>query len=176
MTSCDEMIDRMPDLALGQAPLPADFEAHLAGCVSCRLNWPVVQAGSLIGAPVAGTIDPDRIARQVVARLAAARQADRWRRGWTWGTVLAAAAALFLVVYTGRNPSYPTPPLPDREGASVASFAVPVSGLDDLNASELQALYDQLDGSLEGSATVAAPHLEELSPDEMQQVLNSLEG
>ncbi|MEO8030276.1 MAG: hypothetical protein ABI765_05475 [Gemmatimonadota bacterium] len=176
MNRCDEMLDRMPDLALGRMPIPADFEAHLAGCQSCRLNWQVTRAGSLLGAPAAASIDPDRIAGQVVARLAVARQADRRWRGWAWGTVMAAAAALSLVVYTGHDSGTSTTLPPVTADRSVASFEVPVSGLDDLDATELQTVYEQLDGSLEGSATVATPHLEELSPDEMQQVLNSLEG
>lgn len=182
MNNCDEWLDRMPGLAAGSRDLTPEFSAHLEGCAECRANWQVIQAGARVGARAAATIDPERMARTVVARLADARAADQRRRYWTWGTLLAAAAALTLVVYTGKHDltshqaaQGQVQPV-ETQTASTTEFAVPVSGLEDLDDGQLQTLYDQLDGALSAQGSVGAPHLEELSPDEMEQVLNSLEG
>jgi hypothetical protein len=53
---------------------------------------------------------------------------------------------------------------------------VPLAELNDLDTAELQAIDDQLDGALGAGASVSTPHLEELTPDEMQRILTSLES
>jgi anti-sigma factor RsiW len=177
MTNCDDVTDRMVEFARADAALPGDFTDHLEQCESCRTNWRIIQAGAAVGSSAAAAIDSDRVARTVLSRLSAARIADRRRRRyWSWGGLMTAAAALFLVVYTGRRPGGQSTVGTTGSSAAAGAFVVPVSGLDDLDASELQSVYDQLDGALSGKASVAAPHLEDLSPDEMEQVLNSLEG
>lgn len=174
MMDCDALLDLMPERASGRIDWPEGAEAHLTGCVECRRSWAVIQAGSRLGAAAAIGVDGDRIGRLVLARLAEARIHDRRRRGWTWGTLLAAAAALLLVVYPGRVPSNGTAPVAGVAGAS--SFSVPLLELQDLDASELKTIDDQLDGALSAGGSVGAPHLEELTPDEMQRVLNSMES
>lgn len=176
MNDCDATVDRMTEFSATGRDLPGDVAAHLATCESCRANWRLLRASARVGASTAASIDSDRMAEAVVSRLVAARRTDRTRRYWTWGGVMAAAAAIMLVVYTGRRPDQFGQQTASTITASSGNFEVPVSGLDDLDTSELQAVYDQLDGALAGHGSVAAPHLEELSPDEMEQVLNSLEG
>ena len=177
MTNCDDLTDRMVEFARAGVNLPGELNDHLDQCESCRANWRVLRAGAVLGSSAAATIDADRVTQTVVARLSAARIADRRRRRyWSWGGLMTAAAALLLVVYTGRRTGSQPPTGTTARPGAAGSFVVPVSGLDDLDTSELQSVYDQLDGALSGKASVAAPHLEELSPDEMEQVLNSLEG
>lgn len=177
MMDCDALLDLMPDRAAGKVAWPAGAEAHLASCDECRRNWELVQAGARVGAQAAAQIDPDRVSRLVLARLAEARKTDRRRKGWTWGTLLAAAAAMFLVIYSGHRPESGGPASPPVASAPAGdTFSVPLSGLDDLDVTELKTVYDQLDGALGGGGSAATPHLEELTPDEMQQVLNSMEG
>jgi len=171
---CDALVDLMPDLAAGRIKWPADAEAHLPNCVECRRSWAVIQAGARVGADAAARINPDQIGGIVFARLAEARRQDRRRKGWVWGTLLAAAAAVLLVVLPPRRQA--------PAGSAVASvagittFTVPVHELEDLDDAELQKLDDQLDGALGAGVSVGAPHLEELTPEEMQRVLNSMES
>jgi anti-sigma factor RsiW len=174
---CDALLDLMPDRAAGRAGWPEGAEAHLAACAECRRSWELIEAGSRVGAQAAARIDPDRISLAVMTRLAQAQRSDRRRMGWTWGTLLAAAAAIFLVMYPGPGrdrADQDTVPVAVASGAG--TFSVPVAELHDLDAAELQAIDDQLDGALSAGASVAAPHIEELTPDEMQQVLTSMES
>jgi hypothetical protein len=172
---CDALLDLMPDRAAGRAVWPEGADVHLEVCAECRRNWELIQAGSRVGAQAASRIDPDRISALLVTRLAEARRSDRRRKGWTWGTLLAAAAAILMVVYPGRSPVDPgTVPLPVISGAGTLS--VPLAELNDLDAAELQVIDDQLDGALSAGASVSTPHLEELTPDEMQRILTSLES
>jgi len=165
MMNCDEAIERMVDLAQhGQGP-SGELALHMAACPECRSNWQVIRAGAAIGQGAAASIDPDRLAGSLLARLSGARRAERRRRGWTLGGVAAAAAAILLAVIPAkRSPTGTATPITTNP-AMTATFVVPVSGLDDLDTTELQTVYDQLDGALSGSGSVAAPH-----------VLNSLEG
>jgi len=171
---CETMLDLMPERAAGRTEWPGGAEAHLAACEDCRRTWDLIQAGARVGAAAANRIDTDRIGRAVLARLTEARVHDRRRRGWTWGTLLAAAAAVLLVVYPGRRAPRVIAPVAGVTAPS--SFSVPLLELEDLDASELETVDDQLDGALSAGGSVGAPHLEELTPDEMQRVLNSMES
>ncbi|HKV74822.1 MAG TPA: hypothetical protein VJN95_09915 [Gemmatimonadales bacterium] len=174
MMDCDTLVDLMPDRAAGRIAWPDGAEAHLEACEECRRSWTLIQAGPRIGAAAAARIDAEQVGGIVFRRLAEARRQDRRRRGWTWGTLLAAAAALLLMVLPGRRHSLASPAVA-ATGAGT-TFSVPVHELEDLDVGELQTLDDQLDGALSASVSVGAPHLEELTPEEMQRVLNSMES
>ena len=49
MTSCTQLSDRMPEVALGLARWTADDERHLAGCADCRSEWAIVSTASRLG-------------------------------------------------------------------------------------------------------------------------------
>jgi anti-sigma factor RsiW len=172
MMDCDGLLDLMPERAAGRIDWPEGAEAHLANCEECRRSWALIRAAARVGTAAADRTDSERIGRSVLARLAEARAQNRRRKGWTWGTLLAAAAAVLLVVYPGRHPNRVAAPV--AVVSATTSFSVPLLELQDLDATELQAVDDQLDGALSASGSVGAPHLEELTPDEMQRVLNSM--
>lgn len=94
----DERLDGRLD-----APAAAAFDAHLAGCASCRAAWAeYAGAWRLLQQlpayePSAGFVE--RTLRQLDAPAAAPQPA--WWSAWRWGALTTAAAAVLLAVWAG---------------------------------------------------------------------------
>lgn len=176
MNECAALVDLMPMVAAGRAAWPTGAEAHLRECADCRAAWRIIGAAARLGGEVPEGIDFDTVGVQVSRRLRAARSADRRRRGLGGISLLAAAAAIALMVWRGHPATVPSGPGAGTPTPEAGAFVIPVSGLDDLDTAQLQAIYQQLDGPLGAGGSVGGPGLEELSPEEMSQVLSTYQG
>lgn len=201
MTTCTQLSDRMPEVALGRADWTADDERHLAGCADCRAEWGIVTAASRLGAGLA-PVEPERTAMLVTDRIRRERARARPQR-LAFLAGLAAAAVLALAVWTGRGsrgtvpagPPLPTPapvattPALPRDSSiptepeprlaqgprAAPAIELPMPELDSLPAEALDSMLQTLDEPLVHVGS------DDLSPDEsgdreLAQVLAGLEG
>jgi hypothetical protein len=170
MIECHQLSDRMPAVAYGTTRWEPAEAAHLESCASCRKEWELVRAAASLGAG----LDTGHVAQAVLRRLREApapQPIAGIRRVGRWALALASAAAIVLAVLLAR---------PHRT-APVSAVAVPVAGsmleeLDELTAPELESVLESFSPAVE-----ALPHLErspigDLKPQELEQVLRSLEG
>jgi len=172
MTLCEQLSDRMPAVAHGQAVWSAEEQAHLAGCADCRAEWDLVSAASRLGLDVADGIDAHHVTERVLGRLRAERRRRGWQIGWAAGG-LAAAAAVAIAVWPGRLSRQ----VPPSVAVPVAAAALPLPELDSLGTPELQAVLDSLDGSLGTTVQgVDTGDLDDLDAHELQHVLDGMEG
>ena len=166
MTSCEEMLDRMPAVALGAAQWTEEEAQHLAGCASCQAEFSLVQGAKTLGSQAAA-LDVERLGVAVLARLRPERRTSRWRRaGWVTG--LAAAAAVVLVVW-GRGPHKTGGPVHE-------AFRIPVAELDSLDNRELESVLEDLDAPLGDGSLNGSSGLGDLDDGQLERVLRSLEG
>lgn len=160
MNDCHELFERMPAVARGEAVWTAAEAAHLAGCAACRADFAVVRAGVSAGHPV--VLDVDRLAANVLDRL----RTEPGRppvRPWRWVTGLAAAAAVLVLLLLPRDSSNAPAP-PD------APVAAHLPGLDGLGAEELAEVLETLDTRWTDVPTIDAPSLDDLDPQELEQL------
>jgi len=172
MTDCEAIQDRIPLVANGLAEWGAAEAAHLAACAACGAEWRIVAAARRLGDAAAQRIDPDRVHRAVLLRLASERRAARWRRGG-WLAGLAAAAVLVLMVRVGSRQASAGP---DTTPSATVVLHVPLAELEALNAEELESVLDGLDEPLGAGAAPDAPRLGDLDDHQLERVLRSLEG
>ncbi len=173
MIECDVMQDRMPAVARGEREWTDVEASHLAGCADCALEWRLVLAGASLHAGV--TIDADRIAEQVLARLRAepATVSAIRRIPWRGGAIgLLAAAASLLIVFGA--PRLNGPGVGGASDTAFLAIAPDLSGLDD------QQLETVLKGIEPGPTEVVAPndgmHLEDLTDAQLEKLLHSMGG
>lgn len=172
MTICEQLSDRMPAVAHGQAGWSAEEQAHLAGCADCRAEWDLVSAASRLGLDVAAGLDAYHVSQRVIGRLKAERGRRGRQIGWAVGG-LAAAAAVAIAVWPGRPGRHVSPSV----AVPVAAAALPLPELDSLRTPELQAVLDSLDGSLGSTVQgVDTGDLDDLDAHELQHVLDGMEG
>ena len=173
MSDCSWLSDRMPAVALGRAEWTEEETRHLSGCPSCQGEWELVRLSSRLGQDVAAKLDAGSTTRAVVQRLERARQQDRLRRqSWTFA-VLATAAAIAAVVWTGRPITRPVAPLAGSVVA--ASLLIPLPELDNLDPAELNTVLQTIDEPLVGGPT-DTPGSAALDDDDLDGVLNIWEG
>ena len=112
MSTCAELSERMPEVALGRSAWTEAERTHLAACGECRAEWSVVRAGSRLGADLP-TLDAGASAARVLLRLRHEQSRERARRRvGVWAVAgLAAAAAVALAVWTGRGQGGVVPPV-----------------------------------------------------------------
>ena len=166
MTSCEEMLERMPVVALGEAQWTEEEAKHLAGCASCQAEWSLIQRAVAIGGR-GPPLDLEQTGAAVLKRLRAERRERRLRRvGLLTGLV--AAAAVALVVWT-RVP-HPT----QRTGPE--AFRIPVAELDSLDNGELESVLQDLDAPLGAGTLNSTPGLGDLDDVQLERLLRSLEG
>jgi hypothetical protein len=154
-------------VAHGRADWTGEEARHLQTCPSCAAEWRVVVAAAGLGAAAAQRLDASRLGTAVLRRLRAQR---RWRRTAWLG--MAAAAAVGLVLWLDR-------PTDDRLATTTEArleFHLPMVELESLDADQLQAVLDDLDGPLGATAAPDAPVLDDLEDQELEHVLRSLEG
>lgn len=169
MTICEQLSERMPAVALGQAAWSDTERAHLAECAECQAEWALLAEASRLGLDVAAGIDAHHVTERVLGRLRVEGGRARVRRvGWMLGG-LAAAAALVLAVWPART----------HPGAIAPAVAeeMPLPELDSLGTPELQAVLDSLDTPLGTTVQgVDTGDLDDLDARELQHVLDGLEG
>jgi hypothetical protein len=175
MNECEAMLDIMPAVAAGRATWPTGGESHLRGCQDCQAAWRVIEAGHLLGGDATQLIDFGAMSAALQGRVVAARRRHR-QRSIGAVTLLAAAAAVALVVWRGHPGAAPAGGSGVNPTPEARAFVIPVSGLEELDTPQLQAIYQDLGVPLGAGGTADAPALDELSPDEMSQVLSSYQG
>lgn len=165
MTICEELSERMPAVARGEAHWDATALAHLAVCRECAAEWRVVSAVAALGR-AAPAIDPEAVGRLVLRRLAASGGRRRRARRWLGAvTGLAAAAAIVLMLWS-----------PTRRVVSEPEAPVFLPELDSLTAVQLESVLGSVDRPLGTVRTLDAPGLSGLSDDQLADVLQSMEG
>lgn len=165
---CHALRERLPELAARGAEPSAAEAAHLAACEECREEWRLVRAVGALGLSGAGRVDPDRVAARVLERLSAAKagRGGRARRWWGLG-VVAAAAAIALLVWSGGGPTEP---------ATQAPVVEVLPELDRLETAELTTILETFAGPVGDVPTIEVPGLDELNADELERVLDTWEG
>lgn len=172
MTICEQLSERMPAVAHGDAAWSTEEQAHLAACSDCRAEWDLVSAASGLGLDVAEGLDAHHVTERVLGRLRAERTRRGRRIAWAVGG-LAAAAALALAVWPGRSARHGTAPV----AAPLATAGFPLPELDSLGTPDLQVVLDSLDGSLGSTVQgVDTGDLDDLNADELQHMLDGMEG
>ena len=178
MDLCDILSDKMPRVANGELEWTAKEAAHLAGCRECAAEWRLTEQARRLGDRVTAAIDPVQLSAGVLAGVVARRRRDRWSRG-AWFTTLAAAAAIAIVVWTGRNqggPSVAVGPDSNPTVTPAAGFHLPLAELESLDSDQLQAVLDGLDAPVGEVAPGPAPSFGDLDDHQLERVLRSLEG
>lgn len=164
--TCHDLSDRMPSVARGESAWSPAEASHLDACADCRAEWAVVRMGVGVAADVG--VDPDRLAAAVVERLRREPVRRRpSRRVWLVG--LAAAAAIAFLVWP-RGAPVPASVVPADE-----PYAVHLPGLDGLGEEGLHEMLESLDPRWTDTPTIDAPSLEDLDPQELEQVQRSWE-
>jgi hypothetical protein len=166
MTSCEEMLERMPAIALGEGQWTEEEATHLAGCPSCQAEWSLIRSAATVGSQ-APALDLDKTSAAVVQRLRVERREKRFRRAGLL-TGLAAAAAVALVVWS-RVPHRAERTVPE-------AFRIPVAELDSLDNGELQSVLQDLDAPLGTGTLNNTPGLGDLDDVQLERLLRSLEG
>ena len=175
MSDCEQLSDRMPVVALGQAGWTPDEIRHLSECESCRREWKLVQLASRLGEEAGRSLQPTAIAAGVLRRLDRDREDGRRRRRvWSFAG-LAAAAAVVAALWTGGLQDGPSRVQP--VGTAVAGrLSIPLPELEDLEPAELDSVLQTMDESAISGSTGDDPALGDLNTDELERVLNSWEG
>ena len=164
--TCHDLSDRMPAVARGEASWSPAEAAHLASCADCRAEWAVVTLGAGVARDV--RVDGDRLAAMVVDRLRREPAARRPSRR-LWLTGLAAAAVVAVLLWP--RAATVTAPVPQAD----EPYAVHLPGLDGLGEEGLHEMLESLDPRWTETPTIDAPSLEDLDPQELEQVQRSWE-
>jgi anti-sigma factor RsiW len=163
--NCDEVLERLPELARGQGELQGpEVFAHLESCTNCREEWEMVSLLMEAGAaPVPSTLEARLKAavRADVERAADRRPVRRARSVPTWR--LAAAAGIVLAIATpilvDRMADGPVGTLNETEVTAALGDRLPSPWLDD-----------------EEGLVAGAPVLDGLSDEALEQLLEEMGG
>lgn len=188
MTACERLSDRMAEVVAGGEWSAAEV-AHLAGCADCTAEWRIIRGTAALGAAFTLRREPAAIARAVLDRVAEAKRAERRRNGIVRraaGTAAAASIVLAAWVTLHRPHAAPTIPIANgrpvavpgtvRAPDSAATLTLDIAELDGLSTAELKDLLDRMDVPLSTGRTVDPSRAGDLTHDELERVLRSLEG
>lgn len=164
MTDCERLSERMPEVALGRARWSAADEAHLAACAECRAEWELVRAAQRLAAGAPPLPDEAAIAAAVLRRL----REPAGRRAWGRPAAVAAAAAIALALWAGAGP--------DGQPRGTATVETGAAALDPVEVAELDSLLGETAQPVAGWYMLDSPTLGELSEEELERVLVTLEG
>lgn len=170
MIECEELGDRMPDVAHGRATWSLAELEHLDSCTKCRGEWELVQSAVALASDQEYALH--HVASTALARLRAeSRVAPVRRLPWRAGVVGVLAIAATILLVLGLRQQRP----PAIAGARVESVAI-VPGLHGLDDSDLVTVLQSMGPSAADAAPGLVPHLEDLTDSELEQLLRSEEG
>lgn len=174
---CEMLSEKMPAVAHGEASWTAEESAHLSTCFACAAEWRLIQRAAHLGDAAAAGLDTSALSASIMAQVSRRGRRDRFTRN-AWFTGLAAAAAIALVVYTGRGPrQVPVGPVDSAVSAQTdMSFHLPLSELEALDSDQLQSVLDGLDAPVGEVSPDPAPSIGDLDDNQLERVLRSLEG
>jgi hypothetical protein len=160
----------------GQGDWDPAERRHLAECADCGAEWKVVSAAHAAGDRHRTPVNVEAIVGQLHRRLASGEAAPRESMGggrWVgravrWGALLAAAVLLMVWLGIRRAP-------PSRQPPAVAAAPFVLHELDSLTPGELQRVLETV-GSAVPTVGGAEPLMGELSTEELETILHSLEG
>lgn len=167
----NHLTDRMPEVARGTASWTPAEAAHLAACADCAAEWRVLR--SVVGSASAVVVDAERIATGVLDRLRVDSSvvSIASRRPWTRVVIGLAAAASVALAVAVWQPWQDTPELavaPTREPTMLPE-------LDALFEAELEVVLATLEPEpIEPIGAV--PRMGDLTDDELEQLLEEVEG
>ena len=166
----EHLTDRMPDVRHARDAWTAGDHQHLAACVECAAEWRVVSI--VRNADALTAADADVIAESVLDRLRTSNDVIPLRRHSTWRRALVglAAAASIAVAFLAW------PEASTEEQAFVPSReATMLPELDELLDAELEVVLATVqDEAVDPFGTV--PTFSELTDDELEQLLEEVEG
>ncbi len=170
MTRCEQLSERMPDVAAGKAAWTADESRHLATCDLCREELDLVRATAALGRGVERALNIDRIAAGALERLRT--PVDRPASARRWAPVALIAAAAVLALFVWPTALVNTTAAPDAADELVIRLPV----LDSLSAGQLEQVFEGIDAPLSTITPGPDARLDDLSTGELERVLRSLEG
>lgn len=177
MSTCAELSERMPDVALGRSTWTEAERAHLAACSECRAEWSVVCAGSRLGADLQ-PVDVGASAARVLLRLRHTQARERARRRvGVWAVAgLAAAAAVVLAVWTGRGQGGSVPPVDSTSRVPVpVATPSPAAAQDTSRPSSSRPSAVATGPSPAGASELPIPELDGLDADALDSLLRVLD-
>ncbi len=161
----EHLTDRMPEVANRRARWSSAEERHLAVCADCRREWQVVTA---IGSREAA-VNVDRVVAGVLAGLRETPRVVPLRRRWRPMALAAAAAAVLAVGLWSTGSVDPAVP-------ATAEAPTWFPELDALLESELEVVLASIEPTPEYTPIGDVPRLGDLTDDELEQLLDDVEG
>jgi hypothetical protein len=170
----EHLTDRMPEVANQRARWSSTEERHLAACADCRREWQVVTAI----ATAEPAVNVDRVVTGVLAglretpRVLPLRDTARvlpLSRRWRPMALAAAAAAVLAVGLWGTRSDEAAVP-------AVAEAPTLFPELDALLESELEVVLASIEPTPEYTPIGDVPRLGDLTDDELEQLLDDVEG
>lgn len=178
MTACTLLSDRMPGVVAGRSRWTADEERHLAGCADCRAEWGLVSAVARLGDEYQAP-DPSATAAAIVERLRTDRSGHHGRRAVWVSAVLAAAAVVALVVWSGIGRPHPVRPVSPPAVALQSSGATdgfPLPELDSLSTEALDSMLHVLDEPVARADAWELPDLGDGGDQMLERAITGREG
>lgn len=176
---CEQLSDRMPEVAAGAARWSPAEQEHLATCTACRDEWALVQATVRLDFRPDNVVAADELAQTVLQRVRSAEQAEKQRwpglRRWQVGLVAAAAVAL-LAILMRQNRVQPVGEVAPVTVERLADFRLPLAELDDADSTDLAAALRTFDASFEETSTLEPLRPGDLEDDDYARVLRAMEG
>lgn len=174
---CEMLSEKMPAVAHGDAWWTPEESAHLAACAGCAAEWRLIQGAVRLGDRTVAGLDPAELSASIMSQVATRSRRDRFTRN-AWYTGLAAAAAIALVVFTGRGRNHEVATGVDSAVTSGVdlTFHLPLSELEALDSDQLQAVLDDLDSPVGEVEPGPPPSFGDLDDTQLERVLRSLEG
>lgn len=175
---CEALSDRMPSIAKGLAEWDAEEAAHLATCGDCQAEWALIAPLARAAAGRVGpTIDLDKVATQVTARLEGRAKVLAFPTRSRWMRPLAglAAAAAMILSFTFLRPDVPAG---DQALGVPTRAPTAIPELDALLEADLEIVLASLtpeeadEGVLSGGGI---PRLGDLTDDELEMLLEPTE-
>jgi len=158
--SCQELSDKMPGVARGEASWTGEEARHLASCADCRAEWDVVAAGARVAD--GAMVDADALAARVLLRLRTEPVVKRFPAVRWLAGVAAVAATVLLFLRASAPASLPPGP--------AAPLSIDIPGLTSLGEDGLAEVLESMAPQWTDTPTIDTPSLDDLDPRELEQV------
>lgn len=172
--NCEQLSDRMPEVARGETEWGVAEREHLAGCPECASEWRLVRIAARGSVPIP-ELDLDAITSGVHRAMAAPAQVVPFRprrrvRGWAVGLAAAAMVLLAVAVWGPTGDAPDVAAVPAREPTLLPE-------LDGLLEGELEVIlasYEQDEAAEQPLGAV--PRLGDLTDAELELLMEEVEG